>query len=104
VAATRRRGASATRLKGVVIDSRNPAGLDPPEPGAGRTPWIKEVPEQKTVKNRVHLDLWLPGNDVAPLVALGARGLRVPDDEIDWWVVAEPEGNEFCAFPADESR
>jgi len=26
--------------------------------------------------------------------------LRGPDEDIDWWAVADPEGNEFCAFPA----
>jgi len=48
----------------------------------------------------VHLDVWLPGTRIEPLVGLGARVLRGPDEDIDWWVVADPEGNEFCAFPA----
>lgn len=74
--------------------------LEPPDGDAGPTLFFNEVPEPRTVKNRVHLDVWLPGQDVAPLLALGARVLRAPDDEIDWWVVADPEGNEFCAFPA----
>jgi hypothetical protein len=26
--------------------------------------------------------------------------LRAPDEDVDWWVVADPEGNEFCAFRA----
>ena len=30
--------------------------------------------------------------------ARGATVLRGPDDEIRWWVTADPEGNEFCAF------
>ena len=30
----------------------------------------------------------------------GARILREPDDEIDWFVLADPEGNEFCVFGA----
>jgi hypothetical protein len=55
------------------------------------------VPEPKTVKNRVHWDVTAP--DVDALVERGARVLRSPDDEINWTVLADPEGNEFCAFP-----
>jgi hypothetical protein len=36
--------------------------------------------------------------DPAPPEARGATVLREPDDEIRWWVTADPEGNEFCAF------
>lgn len=54
------------------------------------------VPEPKTVKNRIHLDLTTP--DVGALVRAGASVLRRPDDEIAWTVMADPDGNEFCAF------
>ncbi len=54
------------------------------------------VPEPKTAKNRVHWDVWVP--DVAPLVEAGATVLREPGDEVAWHVLADPEGNEFCAF------
>ena len=27
--------------------------------------------------------------------------LREPDEEVRWWVLADPEGNEFCAFAPD---
>ena len=59
------------------------------------------VPEAKTVKNRVHLDL-RPGPDgteaiVARLDARGAtelhRGAQGPHH---WVTMADPEGNEFC--------
>lgn len=59
------------------------------------------VPEPKTVKNRVHWDVTLTeGSSVDDLVAAGATLLRAPhqDDEIDWTVMADPEGNEFCVF------
>jgi hypothetical protein len=57
------------------------------------------VPEPKTVKNRIHWDVTLtPGSSVADLVAAGATVLRARDDEIGWTVLADPEGNEFCAF------
>ncbi len=54
------------------------------------------VPEAKTAKNRVHWDV--DTDDIAALVAHGARVLREPDDEVSWHVLADPEGNEFCAF------
>ena len=56
------------------------------------------VPEPKTVENRIHLDATT--GDVGALVAAGATVLRARDDEIDWRVLADPEGNEFCAFEA----
>jgi len=54
------------------------------------------VPEAKTVKNRIRWDVTT--DDVGALVAAGARVLRPRDDEISWTVLADPEGNEFCAF------
>ena len=63
--------------------------------GAGPLIWIVPVPEPKTVKNRMHLDV--VGNTDA-LLAAGATLLRAKDDDIDWDVLADPEGNEFCVF------
>lgn len=57
------------------------------------TVWINEVPEEKTVKHRVHLDVHVAS--IADLEALGAE--RMADDE-PWTVMADPEGGEFCAF------
>ena len=54
------------------------------------------VPEPKTVKNRVHWDVAVPA--VGPLVEAGATVLREPGGDIGWFVLADPEGNEFCAF------
>jgi hypothetical protein len=54
------------------------------------------VPEPKTVKNRIHLDVATP--DLDRLVAAGAEVLRPRDDQIGWTVLADPDGNEFCAF------
>jgi hypothetical protein len=64
----------------------------------GPTFWLNEVPEPKAGKNRAHIDVYLEGDDVDPLVALGATVLREPGGDIDWWIMADPEGNEFCAF------
>ena len=63
--------------------------------GAVPTAFLK-VPEGKSVKNRTHWDVTVP--DVLPLIEAGATVVREPDDQIDWHVLADPEGNEFCAF------
>jgi predicted enzyme related to lactoylglutathione lyase len=57
------------------------------------------VPEPKTVKNRVHLDLRAADVDAEAerLVGLGARVLGRVED---WVVLADPEGGEFCVQPA----
>lgn len=54
------------------------------------------VPEPKTVKNRIHWDVDTP--DLDGLVGAGAAVVRPRDDDIRWTVLADPEGNEFCAF------
>ncbi len=55
--------------------------------------------EPKTVKNRWHWDVVLTGAESGALLAAGATVLRDRGGDIDWWVLADPEGNEFCAFP-----
>ena len=63
------------------------------------------VPEPKTLKNRLHIDL-NPDNqeaEVARLLALGAKRVDVGQtDEVTWVVMADPEGNEFCVLTARE--
>lgn len=58
------------------------------------------VPEGKTVKNRVHLDVNVVGEleaEEARLLALGAHRLRRVDEQGERWIVmSDPEGNEFC--------
>ncbi|HET9051549.1 MAG TPA: VOC family protein [Candidatus Dormibacteraeota bacterium] len=66
------------------------------------------VPEPKSVKNRVHLDIRAEGSgepdelaqlqaaELDRLVALGARRIDVGQGEVPWVVLADPEGNEFC--------
>ncbi|KRV49348.1 glyoxalase [Wenjunlia vitaminophila] len=59
------------------------------------------VPEGKTVKNRLHLDL-APDDqaaEVARLEGLGARRVGIGQgDDVTWVVLADPEGNEFCVL------
>jgi len=59
------------------------------------------VPEEKTVKNRVHWDVRLDGRDKdkvrAELEARGARHLWTANQgPHEWHTMADPEGNEFC--------
>jgi predicted enzyme related to lactoylglutathione lyase len=81
-------------------DDGDQARLDSPD-RAFRI-WLVRVPEPKTVKNRVHIDVNLqPGTGLEQLEQLGAKVLQpfgsIPD--APWAVLVDPEGNEFCAFP-----
>jgi hypothetical protein len=80
--------------------------------GVGPSIWFQPVPEQKSVKNRVHLDVYVTrGRDqpieeraplvdakVAQLVAAGATRLPLIADTEGQYAVTlqDPEGNEFC--------
>jgi len=56
------------------------------------------VAEPKTIKNRIHWDVDVAPGGIEALAAAGASVLRRPDEQISWTVMADPEGNEFCAF------
>jgi hypothetical protein len=58
------------------------------------------VPEAKTVKNRLHLDLRPEDRDleVDRLLELGAVRVDIGQGEQSWVVLADPEGNEFCVL------
>jgi hypothetical protein len=67
------------------------------------------VPEPKTVKNRLHIDLAPspdPGQEaeVRRLEEMGARRVDLGQDPetVSWVVMADPEGNEFCVLSARE--
>ncbi|MFF1676966.1 MULTISPECIES: VOC family protein [unclassified Streptomyces] len=69
--------------------------------GLGRRLLFQRVPEPKTVKNRLHLDLHAGAErreaEVARLEGLGASVLRqVKEPGGEWVVMTDPEGNEFC--------
>lgn len=59
------------------------------------------VPEDKQVKNRIHLDLRpsdgsTQAEELARLLGLGAVHVDVGQGDVLWHVLADPEGNEFC--------
>lgn len=102
---------AALDAAGVPVDDRNGnAALVDPD-GAGPRLYFQKVPEPKTAKNRVHLDLraaaGLPPEartdaleaECTRLIALGARRVqRLEGDGINGVciVMQDPEGNEFC--------
>jgi predicted enzyme related to lactoylglutathione lyase len=61
-----------------------------------------KVPESKSVKNRLHIDLRPDDQaaEVARLEAIGARQVSVGQGDVTWVVLADPEGNEFCVLRA----
>lgn len=78
-----------------------------------QVPWDRQgtgmvfvpVPEAKTLKNRLHIDLAPHTSqdrdaEIARLIEMGARRIDVGQDEGDatWTVLADPEGNEFCVL------
>lgn len=65
----------------------------------GPTWFFLKVPEGKTAKNRMHIDLAAdePASEVARLVGIGAAHVADKDEwGIQWSVLRDPEGNEFC--------
>jgi predicted enzyme related to lactoylglutathione lyase len=77
-------------------------------PGAGPawTMLFQTVPEDKRVKNRLHLDLRPSGSmatEVARMEQLGAAAIRRVDEGGSFWtVMGDPEGNEFCVLRGPE--
>ena len=71
--------------------------------------YFNQVPEGKTVKNRLHLCLRPETSrdpEVARLLDLGATLVadRRNPDGTGWAVLADPEGNEFCVLRSDSDR
>ena len=95
---------------------------DPNEPGheqcmivhpdSGHSLLFIQVPDTKSVKNRLHFDLrpteGTRDEEVARVVALGAKEIDDQRDHhgpgIGWVVLADPEGNEFCILRSDAER
>ena len=86
-----------------------PAGYTYPDPVAVPIVFVP-VPERKTGKNRVHLDLAsASAADQARLVSrardLGGGPADIGQGDVPWVVMADPEGNEFCVLePRDIYR
>ena len=88
-----------TRHRGALVWKIG-AALNSPDPGRPRL-LFQLVPEPKTVKNRLHLDVRVGADrreaEVARLLSLGATELwRGSQGPFEWATLADPEGNEFC--------
>jgi hypothetical protein len=112
----------ASRFTELVVDSRDPIALggfwaavlgweqrDVTDDGeveivdpAGSSPALlfQTVPEGKSVKNRLHIDVNPVGvgqsEELERILALGATHIDIGQGEQTWYVLADPEGNEFC--------
>jgi hypothetical protein len=97
--------------QGVPEDQWNSASAIVDPDGVGARIFFQQVPEAKSSKNRVHLDVNVGGGRGVPpearreradaeaerLSRIGARKVRANDERGEYWVVMQdPEGNEFC--------
>jgi len=92
----------ADALSWTIVDEDD-EGIELGNPdGSSPTLLFLNVPEGKTVKNRLHLD-FVPDDQAAEverLLALGATRADIGQGEQTWVVLVDPEGNEFCILSA----
>jgi hypothetical protein len=106
------------RIRNITIDSREPQrlaafwaralGFEPRElwhpfaglrDPAGHSPVLTFQRDQDHGPNHLHLDIYAddPEEEATRLVGLGAtRVRRVEEGDTWWWVLRDPEGNDFC--------
>jgi predicted enzyme related to lactoylglutathione lyase len=117
---------SSSDWEQIVIDCEDPARLarwwaealgyqivseEPDEVEIRRSPdqlpglLFGTVPDAKTVKNRLHIDLRPDDQEaeVERLVDMGARPVDIGQHDVPWVVLADPEGNEFCILASKKS-
>ncbi|OPF71552.1 glyoxalase/bleomycin resistance/dioxygenase family protein [Streptomyces antioxidans] len=92
-------------LTGYALEDSEPDGewalVSSGQPGVPGLLFLR-VPDDKAVKNRLHLDIQPPSGtrdaEVERLLGLGARVVddRRTEDGLGWVVMADVEGNEFC--------
>lgn len=86
----------------VLGDPPHYVNLGPPA-GAASGPALafQRVPEPKSSKNRLHLDIAVDDVELATTQVKAIGGSRTPTDDVSehgyhWRVMADPDGNEFC--------
>jgi predicted enzyme related to lactoylglutathione lyase len=84
------------------VANASPHGFRYPDPAALPLVFLA-VPEAKTGKNRIHLDLATESvahqaAEVERLLGLGAVRADIGQGDVPWEVMADPEGNEFCVL------
>jgi predicted enzyme related to lactoylglutathione lyase len=89
----------------ITVETDDEWAVEPPagSPEADVAPDLLfvKVPDEKVVKNRLHIDLRPTDQQVQVqrLVDLGARRIDIgQSQDVSWVVLADPEGNEFCVL------
>lgn len=96
---------------GRQVSERNAQEYEVSDPSSGSARlYFMNVPEPKTMKDRLHIDITTGGSledGVARLMAMGASLVEMRQDPETlanpdtWAVMQDPEGNEFCVFSVD---
>ena len=87
---------------GDEVGNALPVGYIYPDPTALPLVFLR-VPEPKSTKNRLHLNLATRSlahqeAEVRRLLGLGATPVEIGQGDVPWRVLADPEGNEFCVL------
>ncbi|MDX3518486.1 VOC family protein [Streptomyces scabiei] len=87
----------------LVWDQDEETAIQAPHGGTKIT-WGGPPLAPKTGKYRLHFDLALPAGadqeaEVGRLVSLGATRIDIGQGDVDWVVLADPDGHEFCVLP-----
>lgn len=92
--------AAVVGARAVRTDPRFPDDLDVVGEQEYQGIAICRVPEAKTAKHRIHLDIYAAS--IEDLLALGASVLLPAEESgLSWTVMRDPDGGEFCAFLDD---
>ncbi len=112
----------ACRFTELIVDARDPGAqarfwaevlgwkatereglhfLIPPDPAIPLIVFVP-VPEGKSVKNRLHIDVsptdGTRDEEVERLLAIGATHADIGQGDVGWTVLTDPDGNEFCVL------
>ena len=88
-----------TALLGLEVAEQTDEYLFFERQGNGPVLYLQKVPEKKTAKTRVHLDIHVENLDTAAdrAVAIGAKKVQpFVEDGMGHVVMEDPDGNEFC--------
>lgn len=83
-----------------IVDEDDEGTLLKAPEGRGPDLLFQKIPEGKSVKNRLHIDVSPTDRDqeaeIERVLALGAKRVDISQGNVTWEVLADPEGNEFC--------
>ncbi|TFC80623.1 pterin-4-alpha-carbinolamine dehydratase [Cryobacterium sp. TmT2-59] len=87
------------------VESYRDGEIDLADPhGQGPGVWFQSMEIARTERNRIHLDVYVPTSEaearVQAVIDVGGD-LLTAEHAPDWWVLADPEGNELCVCTSD---